>query len=149
MEQHERWVAARARLGAPVRPKPRRKTVGHPLWVPTLLLLSPPPPDWSGAPMAPYDHYVPPPKAPRPGPYQWRDIIEQVAQKHGVFMSDMRSVRRGRPLVAARHEAMWRLKRETSMSLPEIGRRLGGRDHTTVIHGIKAHQERIDKGTAK
>lgn len=128
------------------RPRPPRAL--HPLWVPTVPLLPPPPPDWSGKPAAPYDAYVAPPPS-RPDPFRWRSIIEEVAQKHGVLMSDMRSVRRGRPLVAARHEAMWRMRNETSMSLPEIGRRLGGRDHTTVLHGIRKHEARIANGTAK
>lgn len=150
MEQDATWKVARTRLGiAPSKPRMRlRRPASHPLWVPTLLMLPPPRPDWAGTPTAPYDVYVAPPPS-RPGPYRWRDIVEEVAAKHGVFMSDMRSVRRGRAQVAARHEAMWRLRNETTMSLPEIGRRLGGRDHTTVLHGVKRHQERLDKGIAK
>lgn len=66
-------------------------------------------------------------------------IIRDICQKHGVTMGELLSARRARPLVAARHEAMYRLSKETSMSLPAIGRRMGGRDHTTVIHGVRKH----------
>lgn len=148
LSQHEAWVAARARMGAPVvRPRPPRAV--HPLWVPSVPLLPPPEPDWTTKPAAPYDEYVEPPPVAKPEPFRWREIIEEVARKHGFFMAEMRSIRRGWPLVAARHEAMWRLRNETSMSLPEIGRRMGGRDHTTVIHGIRKHEQRIANGTAK
>lgn len=68
-----------------------------------------------------------------------KQIVRQVAQKHGVSVKDVYSVRRDRPSVAARHEAMYRLREETTLSLPQIGRLLGGRDHTTVLHGIRKH----------
>lgn len=74
----------------------------------------------------------------------WRLIAREVAAKHGVPMSDMWSSRRNVEAVAARHEAFWRCKNETTMSLPQIGRRFGGRDHTTVLHGIKKHQAKLE-----
>jgi chromosomal replication initiation ATPase DnaA len=43
--------------------------------------------------------------------------------------------------VAARFEAMWRMARETGASLNQIGRQLGGRHHTTVLHGIRAYEK--------
>jgi chromosomal replication initiator protein len=46
-------------------------------------------------------------------------------------------------LVHARQEAMYRLRTEKNLSLSAIGRELGKRDHTTVIHGIKQHKKRI------
>lgn len=70
-------------------------------------------------------------------------IIWQVAEKHGLSFSDLLSKRRFRPLAWARQEAMWRCANETPSSLPEIGRALGKRDHTTVIHGIRRHEERM------
>ncbi len=154
MSQHEAWQAARARLGAPPARKPRMRfsrAPKHPLWVPTLLLLAPPPPDWTATPTAPYDEYVSPPAQPLAAqhPYRWREILMEVCAKHGFTTLEIRSKRRERPLVFARHEAMWRLRNETSMSLPEIGRRMGGRDHTTAINGVKKHQQRIEAGTAK
>lgn len=75
-----------------------------------------------------------------------REIIEETAAKHGVSIVDIKSRRRARHLVLARHEAMWRARHETPHSYPLIGRWMGGRDHTTVIHGVNKHQSRIDSG---
>jgi chromosomal replication initiation ATPase DnaA len=74
---------------------------------------------------------------------RWKTIIREVAEKHEVKVVDIISIRRDRKSCIARHEAMWRLKQETTMSFPQIGRRLGGRDHSTVIHGIHKHEERM------
>lgn len=82
------------------------------------------------------------------GAFKWREIVEEVATKHQLRVVDLCSARRGRELVWARHEAMWRLRNETNMSLPAIGRKLGGRDHTTVLHGIQKHEARIASGEA-
>ena len=73
-------------------------------------------------------------------PGHWMDIIREVCAKHGVTKAELLSIRRARNIVAARHEAMWRMSKETSMSLPAIGRRMGDRDHTTVLHGIRRHE---------
>lgn len=69
----------------------------------------------------------------------WKKIVREVSEKHGVSILDMLSTRRAQPFVAARYEAMYRLRHETTMSYPAIGRRLGGRDHTTVLHGVRQH----------
>ncbi len=73
----------------------------------------------------------------------WKVILREVAAAHGVDLLDLMSKRRGRALVAARHEAMYRMRYETTMSLPQIGRRMGGRDHSTVLHGIRSHECRL------
>lgn len=70
-------------------------------------------------------------------------IIRNVCQKHGFTLGELYSARRAWPLVAARHEAMYRLSKETSMSIPAIGRRLGGRDHSTVLYGVKKHAAKL------
>ena len=49
----------------------------------------------------------------------------------------IRSERRTFRIVKARQIAMWLAKRFTSRSLPDIGRCIGGRDHTTVLHGCR------------
>jgi chromosomal replication initiator protein len=49
----------------------------------------------------------------------------------------MTSARRGREVARPRQVAMYLSKQLTPKSLPDIGRRFGGRDHTTVIHGIR------------
>lgn len=73
---------------------------------------------------------------------RWKVIATEVAAKHKVRFSDMLSIRRTRAAVAARQEAFWRCREETSMSLPQIGRMFGGRDHTTVMHGIRKYEMR-------
>lgn len=78
-----------------------------------------------------------------PNPFHWKEIVAEVCAKHKVSLLDLQSIRRSKGLPEARHEAMYRMRHETSMSLPEIGRRLGGRDHTTVIFGIRRHEERM------
>lgn len=78
-----------------------------------------------------------------------RDIIGSVAWLHGLTTAELRSERRSKPVVIARQEAMWLAKRYTSYSLPRIGAAMGGRDHTTVLHGVRRHQARIDALRAK
>ena len=60
-------------------------------------------------------------------------------------MSDMISSRRSRTISRPRQLAMFLAKNLTSKSLPEIGRRFGGRDHTTVIHAVKKIEELKNK----
>lgn len=73
----------------------------------------------------------------------WRDIVKEVCVKHGMTFAEIRGHCRARDIVAARHEVCYRLATETPLSLPAIGRRLGGKDHTTVLHGIRKHRERM------
>lgn len=69
----------------------------------------------------------------------WKQIMFAVAEKHGVTMEDLQSIRRDQKSVNARYEVFYRMRLETSMSLPQIGRRCGRKDHTTVLHGIRKH----------
>ena len=68
-----------------------------------------------------------------------RQIVREVAIKHAVSVADLCSARRVLRLVTARHEACYRLRHETQQSLSQIGSALGGRDHTTVLHGVIKH----------
>ena len=65
------------------------------------------------------------------------EIIRKVSDHYNLRMSDMISARRSRMVARPRQVAMFLAKSLTSKSLPEIGRRFGGRDHTTVIHAVK------------
>ncbi len=65
------------------------------------------------------------------------EIIRKVSDHYNLRMSDMISARRSRVISRPRQVAMFLAKTLTSKSLPEIGRRFGGRDHTTVIHAVK------------
>lgn len=78
----------------------------------------------------------------------WRRIALDVCEKRGVRLIDVCSARRSTPLVLARHEIMYRLHMETNMSYPAIGRRLGGRDHTTVMYGVRRYVERMQEQAA-
>ena len=65
------------------------------------------------------------------------EIQKKVSQHFNIKMSDMSSARRSRTVARPRQVAMYLSKNLTSRSLPEIGRRFGNRDHTTVIHAVK------------
>jgi hypothetical protein len=64
-------------------------------------------------------------------------IIRFIAQCYGISIADFISHRRTARLVGPRHIAMWLAKEMTTKSLPFIGQRFGGRDHTTIFHGIR------------
>jgi chromosomal replication initiator protein len=69
------------------------------------------------------------------------EIQRKVAEYYKVRLADLLSARRSRDIARPRQVAMYLAKRLTPRSLPEIGRKFGGRDHTTVMHAIK----RIDE----
>lgn len=69
------------------------------------------------------------------------EIIRKVAVHYNLRLTDMLSARRARSVARPRQIAMYLSKTLTSKSLPEIGRRFGGRDHTTVIHAVKKIEE--------
>jgi chromosomal replication initiation ATPase DnaA len=70
-------------------------------------------------------------------------IIAETAEKHGITVRQMKQGGRARMYSWPRQEAMYRIYTELhGYSLPRIGRLLGGRDHTTVIHGIRRFAER-------
>ncbi|MDH3663480.1 MAG: chromosomal replication initiator protein DnaA, partial [Alphaproteobacteria bacterium] len=69
------------------------------------------------------------------------EIQKRVAEHYGIKLSDMHSARRARVVARPRQVAMYLAKQLTPRSLPEIGRRFGGRDHTTVMHAIKKIEE--------
>lgn len=65
------------------------------------------------------------------------DIIKSVSDFYQVSKADLFSARRHRSIVRPRQIGMYLAKMLTSRSLPEIGRRFGGRDHTTVLHAVR------------
>jgi len=69
------------------------------------------------------------------------EIQRKVSSHFNIRLSDMIGPRRQRVLARPRQVAMWLCKKLTNRSLPEIGRRFGGRDHTTVLHGIRKIDE--------
>lgn len=69
------------------------------------------------------------------------EIQRKVAEHYNIRLSDMIGPKRVRTFARPRQVAMYLCKQLTSRSLPEIGRRFGGRDHTTVMHGVKRIEE--------
>ena len=64
------------------------------------------------------------------------EIQKRVAEHYNIRISDMSSARRARAVARPRQVAMYLAKQLTSRSLPEIGRKFGNRDHTTVMHAV-------------
>lgn len=69
------------------------------------------------------------------------EIQRKVSEHYNIRLSDMIGPKRVRNFARPRQVAMWLCKRLTNRSLPEIGRRFGGRDHTTVMHGVRKIDE--------
>jgi len=65
------------------------------------------------------------------------EIQRRVAEYYNIRLGDMLSARRARAVARPRQIAMYLSKQLTTRSLPEIGRKFGGRDHTTVIHAVR------------
>jgi chromosomal replication initiator protein len=70
------------------------------------------------------------------------DEIQKLVSEHfGLKQADLLSERRTRAIARPRQVAMWLCKQHTTRSYPDIGRRFGGRDHTTVLHAVKKVEE--------
>ncbi|WP_170601053.1 chromosomal replication initiator protein DnaA [Ruegeria arenilitoris] len=69
------------------------------------------------------------------------EIQRKVSDYYNIRLSDIIGPKRLRSYARPRQVAMYLCKQLTSRSLPEIGRRFGGRDHTTVMHGVKRIEE--------
>jgi chromosomal replication initiator protein len=71
------------------------------------------------------------------------EIQRKVAEHFNIKLAEMTSTRRARLVARPRQVAMYLAKQLTPRSLPEIGRKFGGRDHTTVMHAVKKIEELI------
>jgi chromosomal replication initiator protein len=69
------------------------------------------------------------------------EIQKRVAEHYNIKVAEMYSSRRARAVARPRQVAMYLAKQLTTRSLPEIGRKFGGRDHTTVMHAIRKVEE--------
>jgi hypothetical protein len=76
---------------------------------------------------------------------RWKRILQEVSSKHRVTIEEIISHRRNVPAMTARREAIWRIKNETTLSYPQIGKKFGGRDHSTIIHALKKYEEAMAK----
>ena len=73
-------------------------------------------------------------------------ILREVAKEFDVPVNDLRGKSRERHIVRPRQFAYLRLRDETDLSYPTIGRVMGTRDHSTIIYGIKAVRKRLQQG---
>ncbi|MFZ4761315.1 MAG: chromosomal replication initiator protein DnaA [Alphaproteobacteria bacterium] len=72
------------------------------------------------------------------------EIQRKVAEHYNIRVADMFSERRSRAIARPRQIAMYLCKMLTAKSLPEIGRKFGGRDHTTVMHAVRKIEELME-----
>ena len=76
-----------------------------------------------------------------------QSIMRDACRKHGITMEELRGTTRRRDIVHARQECFYRMRTEVTalgrpLSLPRIAR-LFGRDHSTIVHGIERHAQRM------
>ncbi len=124
----------------------RARLMGHPRRAVPLLAI--PAPQIASAPapvaFAPVEDYEPPVVDNTPhgaplnmlAPCSWKFLRDLAALRHGISVREIMSPSRGRPVVAARYEAMALVYQHSQLSLPQVGR-LFKRDHTTVLHALR------------
>ena len=71
-------------------------------------------------------------------------ILDKVSEARGLTLEDLRGRGRSSPVARGRHIAMYLIREMTGASLPQIGKELGGRDHSTVLHGCNKISEEIE-----
>jgi chromosomal replication initiator protein len=69
------------------------------------------------------------------------EIIKRTCEYYNIRQSDLMSPNRSRAIARPRQVAMFLCKKLTTRSLPEIGRKFGGRDHTTILYGVRKIEE--------
>ena len=72
-------------------------------------------------------------------------ILRAVSGMYNVKVSDLRGARKHKALSYPRQQAMYLARKLTGLSYPEIGQRLGGKDHSTVIYAERKIQDRLEK----
>jgi chromosomal replication initiator protein len=76
------------------------------------------------------------------------DIQRKTAEFYKLDVKDFHSPQRARRVARPRQVAMYLSRKLTTRSLPEIGRRFGGRDHTTVLHAVRKIEALVAKDVA-
>jgi chromosomal replication initiator protein len=71
---------------------------------------------------------------------KWKLIMREICEQHGISMDQLISHNRAKHLIEARMLAYYRLKTELNLSLPQIGRCIGNRNHATVFYGVKRYE---------
>lgn len=75
-------------------------------------------------------------------PATMAEYLAEVSQRSGFSIAELKGLRRRKALNAARQEAMWLMYETGRWSSTQIGWFLGNRDHTTILHGCRAHEAR-------
>ncbi len=84
----------------------------------------------------------------RPRRISIAEVLAAVSEFYRISPDDLRGKQRDKHIVAPRHVAMYLMRQETQASLLEIGQALGGRDHSTVLHGCDKIGKEINENTA-
>lgn len=151
-EMHNAHKAARARLeGRPLPRIVRRRDF--------LFIASPPPPPPSASTLSGMgavilemvDVYLAEKKAreEKQRVPAARQIMAETCAKYGVPMTDILSIRRYPDALNAKHEAMWRIRRETKLTLPQIGGLFDNMHHASIKYAVNRFQSLIDAGEVK
>ena len=78
-----------------------------------------------------------------------RTIVLRSCEKWGYSPKDVRAEFRYGNLPDCRHEIYWHLRHDLGWSYPRIARYMGGKDHTTILHGCRRYQDKLDRGLEK
>lgn len=70
---------------------------------------------------------------------RWQVVIDEVCEKHRVGQTELLSGNRSQRLQPAKREAMYRMRYELGMTLPNVAKRMGMADHSGVVYGLKRH----------
>lgn len=79
----------------------------------------------------------------------FRQKLDEICEKYAVTVAEIMGNQRNGRIVRARQHFMYELKTNTTWSLPEIARRLNGRDHTSVLWGVRRHEALIEQQEGK
>jgi hypothetical protein len=139
-ELHAHYKAVRARLDKPAKKEPPIRLI-HPEPAPGPY---PDPLDLPPPVAAAIEAAAKAPEKPTETPAQM--ILSEVAAKHGMPPTTFRSQNRRMDYVLCRQEAAYRLNTELKFSLSQIGRLMGHRDHTTVLHAINRYKKNLAQG---
>lgn len=74
------------------------------------------------------------------------NIIREVESEYGISYNDLKGAKRSLKTAHARHVVFYVAKETTGLSFPEIGRRMGGKDHTTILHGHRRVSKIVEAG---
>jgi chromosomal replication initiator protein len=72
-----------------------------------------------------------------------QQILQEVAEKHGITVQDLKGPCRRLKYALPRHEAAYRIVKELGFSLPKTGRVLGKRDHTTILNSVRKYEKKL------